>query len=118
MAPTNVWVLGAIGLAAGAAVAAKLPQTRVENRWVGPTADEVRRRARDLANARVEEARHMLDRAYDVALEEAQNQGLTPDAARQSAQDFVSRISEAARRGANRGEEGGRGPSSGSFDQV
>jgi hypothetical protein len=113
IAPTNVWVLGGIGLAVGAAVAAMLPQTRVENRWVGPTSDEVRRRARELANARMDEARDMMNRAYDVALKEAQNRGLTPDAARQSAEEFVGRIRDAAQRGAGiGGEDSGSGQGS------
>jgi len=50
-------LLGAIGLAIGAGIAATFPTTEVESRVVGETSEEVKKRTRSFVSGQVESAR-------------------------------------------------------------
>ena len=54
-------VLGAVGVAIGAAVAGAFPVTSVENEWAGPTSDDVRAEVQARATAVSEKARRSAD---------------------------------------------------------
>jgi hypothetical protein len=78
-------VLAGIGIAIGAALAAMFPVTEAENRLVGRTSDELKDRARGLANEGVEKVQSVATAAVETATtavteaaqQEASRQGLT-----------------------------------------
>jgi hypothetical protein len=81
-------MLGAFGLAVGAAIAASLPLSDVENDLMGDTADVVKGKAGRL----FEDTK---GRAADLAskgLKEAELQGLTPGAASEAARNVTTRV--------------------------
>jgi ElaB/YqjD/DUF883 family membrane-anchored ribosome-binding protein len=65
-------------LAAGIVVGLALPTPRRVNQVVGPQADRLRRRARELGQELVERGRTVAHAAADAARKEAQAQGLSP----------------------------------------
>ncbi|AWK89190.1 hypothetical protein [Azospirillum thermophilum] len=81
-------VAGVMGVALGAAVAASLPSTRYENRWVGDYADQATERAK-------EAAMEALDRGTRVAQ-------AAVSTAREEMSDAVAAVGEAAREEANK----------------
>ena len=96
-------VLGALGLAAGAAIGAALPTTEKEDEWLGDSRDRLAERAKEAGREQVEKARAAAGAAYSAAREEAERQGLTLEggkAAAESAAETVrhktERVAEAA----------------------
>jgi len=81
-------MLGAIGVAIGAAVAASLPVSQGENRLMGDTADAVKDQAGRLWD---ETKRRGADLA-SKSLNEAEAQGLTPEAAAKAARTVVTKV--------------------------
>ena len=81
-------MLGAVGLAIGAAVAASLPTSKAEDRLMGETAEAVKDRAGQLWD----EAKAAGAELTSKALEEADAQGLTPKAVGAGARDVGSRL--------------------------
>lgn len=67
-------VLGAIGLAVGAAIAAMLPTTRTEEQYLGDASRKAQDRAKDLVSEGYEKAKHVADDAYSAAKEEVKSQ--------------------------------------------
>ncbi len=65
-------VLGAIGVALGAALAAGLPRTHREDELMGETRDEVMERARETGKEQLEKAQRAAQAAKDTAMDEAQ----------------------------------------------
>jgi ElaB/YqjD/DUF883 family membrane-anchored ribosome-binding protein len=63
-------VIGAIGVAVGAAIGASLPSTPVERRYIGPA----RRQAVDVAKAQLDEVKDVAQRAYEQAKDELHRQ--------------------------------------------
>jgi hypothetical protein len=93
--------LGAIGLAIGAGIAAALPNTEVEDAYLGGTAETIRSKATELAGRQVEKATTIANDVIDAAAEEARKQGLTVEGAKAAAGDVagkMSRVAEAARK--------------------
>jgi hypothetical protein len=82
--------LGAIGLAIGAAVAASLPTTRLEEDLLGETSDALRDRAQA---------------AVDTAAKEARRQNLTPEALQSDIAETVSKVPGAAQGAAEKAAE-------------
>jgi hypothetical protein len=66
-------LLGAVGIAIGAGIAASIPATEAENKVMGEASDFVR----DAVTEKATQARGMVD----AAVQEAKAQGLTPEAA-------------------------------------
>jgi hypothetical protein len=78
-------LLGAIGLAVGAGMAAGLPATKIETEFAGDAADRVTAQVKDFASEQVDRVTETAKRTLDAVKEEAVTQGLTPDAAKESA---------------------------------
>lgn len=96
-------VLGGIGLALGAAIAASFRSTETEARLVGETSDKLKRRTREMVEAQFERAQTIAERAYEAASNEAQEQGLSVDAVREAAVQLgekVSAVAESAKQAA------------------
>lgn len=68
-------VLGALGLALGAAIGAALPATEREDRLLGRTSDEAKRRARELGTRQYEQARETARRVAEGAEQALSNNG-------------------------------------------
>jgi hypothetical protein len=85
-------LLGAVGVAIGAAIAAALPSTELENRMMGEKRDSLKQMAEDLLAEKGAQAKAM---AQD-ALREAERQGLTPEAAAQAVQEMTQKAAGVA----------------------
>jgi hypothetical protein len=92
-------VLGAIGLAIGAALGSALPPSEPEDRLLGETRDRLKDRASEAGHEQLAKVGAAAGAAYDAAREEADRQGLTPEAAVAGADSMarkVERVAEAA----------------------
>jgi ElaB/YqjD/DUF883 family membrane-anchored ribosome-binding protein len=69
-------VLGAIGFAIGALMAAGLPRTRHEDELMGEASDRLTERAKDTGKEQLEKAKQVATAAKDAAMSEAQKQGM------------------------------------------
>lgn len=86
-------LLGAIGLAIGAGVAASFATTAVEREWIGDSAAAARDKA---GEAVADHARHVMS----TVREEAERQNLTPEAMKETAATMAGKarnVAEAAR---------------------
>ncbi len=93
-------VAGALGLVAGAALAAMLPMSRRERSVMGPYRDQLYDDTRDLAEDYWHRAQRAGEAALDAARSTAEEEGLTPEAAREgargAAQDLGSKVRHVA----------------------
>lgn len=87
-------VLGAIGVAVGAAIGAMLPATRTEQEYLGKTARKVRDTAATAFSDGVEKAKDVASDVYSAARSEADRQGLIPKD--QSISEKVAEVAKAA----------------------
>jgi hypothetical protein len=110
-------LLGAVGIAVGAAIAASVPASNVENRLMGDTADTLKDKAQELWS----EASTRADLMGSRGLEEAKAQGLTPEAAGQVLRDVTEKaigVAEATKRSVSERIKGqDLGPSAGPLDR-
>ena len=70
-------VLGALGLAVGAAIGALLPRTQVEDRTFGDTSDHLRETAEEFGREKLEQGKAVAEEVYRTAKEKAEETGLT-----------------------------------------
>ena len=94
-------LLGAIGLAVGAGMAAGLPTTKIESDLAGDAADSVTAQVKDFASQQLDRVTETAKRTLDGVREEAVAQGLTPEAVKDSAAaigEKVKTVAKAARR--------------------
>jgi gas vesicle protein len=103
-----------LGVAAGAAVAALFPSTKVEERTLGPARDALTEAARDMGENVVQSAKE----AGEHLKQSAVDRGLTPDGmkemAREAADAFTSRMSgKVEHQSGNASSSGATPPSSG-----
>jgi hypothetical protein len=91
-------VLGALGLAAGAAIGAALPATEKEDEWLGNSRERLAERAKEAGWEQVERARAAAGAAYGAAREEAERQGLSLEGGKAAAESLVDTMREKAER--------------------
>ena len=91
-------VLGALGLAAGAAIGAALPTTDKEDEWLGDLRDRLAERAKEAGWEQVEKARAAAGAAYSAAREEAERQGLTLEGGKAAAEFAAETVRHKAER--------------------
>jgi membrane protein len=84
----NPVIVGAVGLAIGAVIAAALPSTRQEDALLGQAADDVKRRAQSAAFEGLETAKGAAMEVYQEAAKQANEQGLSLH----DAKDFAGEI--------------------------
>jgi hypothetical protein len=89
-------------LAIGVLAGMLLPSTRKEDELVGPTRDRLVNRGREAAEDAVNRGKHVARTAMDVAKQQAQEQGLTPEALKEKAQSMASQVKDATREDAQR----------------
>lgn len=71
-------VIGALGVAVGAAIGAMVPVTRAEHEYLGETSSKIRKKAQSAVSDGVQEAKGVAGEVYTAARDEADRQGLTP----------------------------------------
>ena len=71
-------IMTGLGLALGAAIAAFLPSTRMENELMGRTADNLKRKIGDAASQQFESAKESASELVQKAKDVAEREGLTP----------------------------------------
>lgn len=98
-------VLGALGIALGAALGAGMPSTRREDELMGERRDELIRRTRQMGAEQAQRAQRAAAAAGEAARDEADRQGLTREGAEQQideARGKVEKVAGAAREAAAR----------------
>ena len=90
-------LLGAIGLAIGAGMAAAVPATQIETEMVGDTASRVKAQAADIASTTVDKVTETAERTFEAIKQEAAAQGLTPKAAREGAAAVGAKLKAVAK---------------------
>jgi len=89
-------MLGALGVALGAGIAASLPSTSVEAELFGESSDEFKAQARGFVDRASERAGAVARDAVSAATEEARRQGLTPDGVMAVVSDVGNKVKRAA----------------------
>lgn len=92
----NPLMIGALGLAIGAVVAAALPATRREDEWLGEAGDALRDQGASAARHVAHEGAQVAEAAADSAREEAKRRKLTPADARQAAEEGATEVARGA----------------------
>lgn len=87
-------VIGALGVAIGAAIGAMLPSTRTEDEYLGPYRDRAVDEAGRQLDKGIHEAEDMAAKAYESVKQEADKQGLHSS---QTGETMAHRVSEAAK---------------------
>jgi hypothetical protein len=85
-------LLGAIGLAVGAGIAATFATTAVEQEWMGKSADAAREKAGEVGHALTDHARQVLSEVQA----EAERQGLTAGAVKDTAASVAGKVKTVA----------------------
>jgi len=106
-------LVGAVGLAIGAAVGVALPRTEMEDRYVGPYRDSLREGVERYARSQYENAKEAAMDAYERAHAEAVRQGLTPEELFERLRRLAGTATEVAREEAERHGLAGFGGSPG-----
>ena len=91
---------GAACLGIGLLLGLVLPHTRYEDRMMGDASDDLKRRAKHTGREAAERARHVAEATAAAAMDEAEEQGLTPaqlaEKAKRAADKATSRVQEKA----------------------
>jgi len=88
-------MIGAVGLAVGAIIAAALPSTPQEDNLLGPAADDLKRKAGDVAFEGVAAAKGVATRIYQEAASRANDEGLSVEGAKEFAGQVGEKIKTA-----------------------
>jgi hypothetical protein len=92
-------LLGALGLAVGAALGAALPESETEDRLMGEASDAVKEKASEVATAGYDKAKAVAGSVIERASQEAEAQGLTAGEADNAMSDLAARIGSVAEAG-------------------
>lgn len=84
--------LGAIGLAIGAGIAAALPNTDLENSYLGETSETLKSKATEIAGEQIDKAATLASDVVDAAKDGARKEDLTMDGARAAMDDLSSKL--------------------------
>jgi len=95
----NPLLVAGVGLAVGAFIAACLPASRAENRLLGETSDQLKRKAGLAASETMDRAKEVVDGVIGDVAETAGREGLDASHARTLADNMVSGVKTIAERG-------------------
>jgi len=110
-------VLGAVAIALGAVLGATLPTTRIENRYLGPSRDNLQDRVGEYARDQWERAKSVVTSAGTAAEEQAEKEGIMPSAVAEQVKGSARRVADAATSAAQAEADRQRSGSSGSGGQ-
>jgi hypothetical protein len=94
-------LLGAIGLALGAGMAAAVPPTQLETQYAGDAAGNVIAQVKELASAQVDKVSEIAGRTLEAVKDEAAAQGLTAQGAKDAAAAVGDKLKTVAKRARN-----------------
>lgn len=89
-------LVGAVGVAIGAGIAAAIPRTEMEASRFGDTSDDVKKTATDFASEKFEQFKTVAKEVAAAATEEARRQGLTSDELKSAAADLNAKAKRVA----------------------
>jgi uncharacterized phage infection (PIP) family protein YhgE len=89
-------VLGLVGVAVGASLAAALPPTELESNALGEASERVRSTLSELASSQAERATDLVGNIAEAAKSEAERQGLTPGALKSAASELTDKVAKVA----------------------
>jgi hypothetical protein len=89
-------LLGAVGIAIGAGIAASLRTTELETTYLGSAADELKEKAVGLVSEQAQQVQSLVKDAANETMEEARRQGLTPDGLKAAAGAVGDKIQRVA----------------------
>jgi len=87
-------VVGAVGLAIGAILAAALPVTRPEEQLLGEAGNELKKKAQDIASEGVEAVKGAAQGVYEDTVASAREQGFSPEGMREAAANVGEKVKE------------------------
>jgi hypothetical protein len=90
-------IVGAIGVAVGAAIGAMMPSTRIEEEYVGETAEHLRSEAGHLAEKAWDKAESTISKTTEAVTEAARSEGLTKSELTAKAERVAKAGTDAAR---------------------
>jgi hypothetical protein len=93
---TQPLALGAVGLAIGAAIAASLPVTETEGEYLGETSDFVKEKASEIVTEKARDTMDLGGKVLDAVVDEARQQGLTPQDLKSAAGEMAEKASRVA----------------------
>jgi hypothetical protein len=91
-------LVGGVGLAIGAFIAACLPRSDVERSLMGGASEAVQNRAKDLAQKGLDAAKEVASAAYAGGVERAEREGLTSDALNEATEELGEKMHKVADR--------------------
>jgi len=94
-------LLGAIGLALGAGMAATVPPTQLETEYAGDAAEKVTAEVKKFASAQVDRASAAAERTFQAVKDEAAAQGLTPKGVKDGAAAVSEKLKTVAKAARN-----------------
>lgn len=89
-------LLGAVGIAIGAGIAASLRTTELESTYLGGAADELKEKAVGLVSEQAQQMQSAVKQAASETIEEARRQGLTADGLKAAAGDVGEKLKRVA----------------------
>lgn len=89
-------IVGGVGLAIGAVIAASLPVSRQENRLLGSASDEMKDRARDMVAQGTDAAKEAAMQAYEDVMQLAKQHGVSPDQLRDEIHNIRDKVGKVA----------------------
>ena len=95
------FLVGGAGLLLGAVVASALPVSDAENRLFGDTSEDLKNRARDMASEGFEVAKAATQDVYQESVSRAQEQGLSPEAVRQTVKGVGDKVKNVVQQAAD-----------------
>lgn len=95
-------VIGAIGMAVGAAIGAMLPSTRFEDEHFGRSRDHLKDQAEDMLHQTAEDAKEVARETYAAGASKAEEEGLVPG---EEGKPFADRVSSTVKAGVHAAEE-------------
>ncbi len=101
MAHEQPLLLGAIGVALGAAVVSLFPTTRTEDELLGEASDALKERVRDTAESEYEHVKSVATEAVEAVRQDLDERGLNTDNLTEAAQNALSRTREAVEEAAD-----------------
>jgi len=84
--------LGAIGLAIGAGIAAALPNTDLENSYLGETSETLKSKAAEIVGEQIEKVTTVASDVVEAAADGARKEGLTIDGAKAAMDDLSGKL--------------------------
>ena len=89
-------MIAGVGLLIGGLIAAALPRSDIEDGWVGDGSSSVKRRAQAAASQGIDAAKDVVADVYNKATQQAEAEGLTPNALGKAAEDIGNRARRVA----------------------